>query len=171
MQMHKSFILDSALTKESTHTILFPWIYQAIDNTKEFLILFYPHTQKRHLIICSSAEERQVPNHSCHFAEWLGVFVYLCAFLLGRGVRMVTLSQLLLTGVNTLSTSLYTVSTSLLSVWWQQKWQDDDCHPQSFSLVFILRQNSLWASQAHLISSWAPVLLHFLCRHTRIAMN
>lgn len=27
MQMHKSFILDIALTKESTQTILFPWKY------------------------------------------------------------------------------------------------------------------------------------------------
>lgn len=82
MQMYKSFILDSALTKESTQTILFPWKYQAIENRKEFLMPFYLHRQERHLIICSKAEECQVPNHSCHFIEWLCVFVYLCVLCL-----------------------------------------------------------------------------------------
>lgn len=96
---------------------------------------FYLRTQKRHLIICSEAEtERQVPNHACDFTEWLCV----CAryiFLLGRAIRMLTLWQLLLTGVNTLSTSLYTVSTSLLSVWCKPKWQDGDCRPPGLGLV------------------------------------
>lgn len=83
MQMHKSFILDSALAKESTQTILFPWKYQSIENIKEFRMPFYLRTQICHLIICSKAEERQVPNQSCRFAEWLWVFVYLRMFFAG----------------------------------------------------------------------------------------
>lgn len=125
---------------------------------------FYQHTQKCHLIICCKAEKHRSVQ-SLMLLHWQPpndyVFVYLCMFLPGRGVRMVALSQHLLTGVNTLSTSLCAVSTSLKSVWWKQKWQDDGCHPLSFSLVFALRQLLLWASQAHLNSLWTAVLLHY----------
>lgn len=75
MQMHKSFILDSALAKASTQTILFPWKYQSIENIKEFRMPFYLRTQICHLIICSKAEERQVPNQSC----WMTLSVCLFA--------------------------------------------------------------------------------------------
>lgn len=174
MQMHKSFIIDSALAKGSTQTILFPWKYQATENRNELLMLFffsffYPHAQKRHLIICSKAEERQVPNHSCHFAEWLRVCVRRI-FLLGRGGRMGILSQLSLAGVNTLSTSLYTVSTSLLSVWWKQKWQDDDCHPRA--LVWFMDRRFFYRGFHHCtwINSQHPSCFIF-CADTWIPLN
>lgn len=131
---------------------------------------FYLRTQKRHLIICSEAEtERQVPNHACDFTEWLCV----CAryiFLLGRAIRMLTLWQLLLTGVNTLSTSLYTVSTSLLSVWWKPKWQDGDCRPPGLGLVFISTEFSVRLWQYTWINSEHPS--HFIfCADTQMPMN
>lgn len=80
---------------------------------------FYQYTQKRQLIIFSKAEERQVNDHVTALNDSVGLFT--CMFLLGRGLRMATLSQLLLTGLNTLSTSLLGVSTSLNSVRWKQK--------------------------------------------------
>lgn len=40
----------------------------------------YQHTQKHHLIICSKAEEHQVCNHSCHYAEWLCVCLLFVVF-------------------------------------------------------------------------------------------
>lgn len=73
---------------------------------------------------------------------------------------MLTLSQLLLTGVNILSTSLYAVSTSLKSVRWKQKWQGGDCHLLSFSMVFLRRDRFLLRpSQERL--RWTAVLLHY----------
>lgn len=149
MQMHKSFIFDIALTKSLDKPFCslgnIPWI----ENTKDFLMPFYQHKQKRQLIIFSKAEERQVNDHVTALNDSVGLFT--CMFLLGRGLRMATLSQLLLTGLNTLSTYLLGVSTSLNSVRWKQKWQDGECHPLNFSLVFTLRQILLWASQAFFV--------------------
>lgn len=92
MQMHKSFILDSVLTKEPTQTILLSWKYQGIENRKEFLMPFYLHTQRHHLIICSKAE-RAPSAQSLMSLYWMTLCLFVCCmFTLGCRVRMVSLS-------------------------------------------------------------------------------
>lgn len=158
MQMHKSFILDSALAKESTQTILFPWKYQAIENTKEYLMPFYLHTQKRHLIICSKAEER----HVLMSLYWmtLRVCLFVCVFAgawrkSGNPVRFCSQESIP-------CQHLYTLRVNKSTVWWEQNRRGWWLPPTEFKFGFHIERAFTTGSAKHtwIHASFFPVPAH-----------
>lgn len=160
MQMHKSFILNITLTKESTQTILFPWKY--LPNRKykgipNVILLAWTATPINYLHSGWSAQSLMSPSpNDCLLVD---VFTEMCRKSGNPVSAFAHMSQYLV--------NIFTNCAK--SAWWKQKWQDSRRHQLSFS--FYAEKDFIFCFSRTLEFTLSTCPASLAGWHTWIAVN